>query len=87
MKMKNLLDRLGIFVTIVLIAGVISYATGLRSVEKGSSTPPVEQSATPERLTPAAVQTPPIVKKKPCGCCAERIARLTEQIRKAREHR
>lgn len=87
MKKKNLLYSLAIFVVIVLLAGVISYATGLRPPQTDSSITSVEQGATPERLMPTAAQTPPIVKKKPCGCCAERIARLTEQIRKAREHR
>ena len=36
--------------------------------------------------TMSAPETPgAAAKKKPCECCAERLARLKEQIRKARE--
>ncbi len=70
-------------VTLAIIAlglGVISYATQTRDTQ----TP--QQQARVETPTPAST-TQPTVKKKSCDCCAERIARLKEQIRKARERR
>lgn len=85
MKKKNLLYSLAILGLIALIAGVISYATKMRPPQTDFSTTPVEQTATP--VTSTEPETTPAVKKKSCGCCAERIARLQEHIRKARERR
>ena len=70
---------------IALIAGVINSATRRHPTQTNFSTTLVEQSATPVAST--ETETATTVKKESCRCCAERIARLQEQIRKAREHR
>ena len=86
MKKKNFLYSLAILALIALIAGVISYATERHPTQTDFSTTPVEQIATPMSSSTER-QTSPIVKKKSCGCCAERMAHLQEQIRKARGHK
>lgn len=68
---------------IVLIAGIISYATESRPPQTDLSPSPVEQTTSSVPST----ETAPAVKKKACGCCADRIARLQAQIRRARERR
>lgn len=83
MKKKNLLYGLAILSVIALVAGVISYATEVRLTQTDFSTTPVEQTT----ASVTSTETGPAVKKKACGCCADRIARLQEQIRKARERR
>lgn len=85
MKQRLLFYSIAALAVIALIVGVISYATERHPTQTGFSTTPVEQSAT--SVTSTEGQTPATVKKKSCGCCAERIARLQEQIRKARERR
>lgn len=85
MKKRNLLYSLAALAIIALIAGVISSATEMRPVQKDVQQPSVEPIATPVSSTEIA--TPTIVKKKACGCCAGRIARLQERVRKARERR
>lgn len=85
MKKKNLLYSLAILALIALIAGVISYATEMRPTQRETQQVPVASSKTPETST--ETETATAVKKKACGCCAERIARLQQQIRKARKHR
>ena len=85
MKQRLLFYSIAALAVIALIVGVISYATERHPTQTGFSTTPVEQSAT--SVTSTKGQTSPTVKKKSCGCCAERIARLQEQIRKARERR
>ena len=87
MKKRLLFYSIATLAIIALIVGVISYATERHPTQTGFSTTPVEQIATPVTSTSTEGQTPPAVKKKSCGCCAERIARLQEQIRKAREGR
>jgi len=85
MKKKNLLYSLATLALIALIAGVISYATEMRPTQRETQQVHVASSATPETST--ETETATAVKKKVCGCCADRIARLQEQIRKARERR
>ena len=85
MKQRLLFYSIAAFAVIALIVGVISYATEKHPTQTGFSTTLVEQSAT--SVTSTEGQTPPTVKKKSCGCCAERIARLQERIQKARERR
>lgn len=82
MKKKNVLYSLA---TLALIAGVIGFATEPPPTQKATQQVSVEQIATPVKAT--SIETAPAVKKKSCGCCTERIARLQEQIRKARERR
>ena len=81
MKKKNLLYSLMALAIIALIAGIISSATEMRPVQKDAQQPRVEPTATPVTST----ETPTAVKKKACDCCADRMARLREQIQKARE--
>ena len=85
MKKKNLLYSLTTLALIALIAGVISYATEMRPTQRETQQIPVASLTPPE--TSAETGTTTAVKKKACGCCADRIARLQEQIRKARERR
>lgn len=83
MKKRFLFYSIAPLAVIALIVGIISSATEIRSTPKSEpSQVSVEASTTPETPTEATA-----VKKKACGCCAERIARLQEQIRKARERR
>ncbi len=86
MKKKNLLYTLATLALLALIAGVIGFATEPPPTQEAAQQVSVEQQiATPVKST--STETAPAVKKKACGCCAERIARLQEQIRKARERR
>ena len=85
MKKKHLLYSLASLALIALIAGVIGYATEMRPTQEETQQVPVASSTTPETST--ETETATTVKKKACGCCADRIARLQEQIRKARERR
>ncbi|MCY3722270.1 MAG: hypothetical protein OXG97_08635 [Candidatus Poribacteria bacterium] len=85
MKKKNLLYSLVPLVLIALIAGVISYATERHPRQTGFSTTLIEQSTTP--VTSTETETPSAIKVKSCGCCAERMARLQERIRKVRERK
>lgn len=88
MKKKNLLYSLVTLTLIALIIGVISYATERHPTQTGSTTTSVDQIAAPVTSTSTEGKpTPPAVKKKSCGCCAERIARLQKQMRKARARR
>ncbi len=87
MKKENLLYSFATLAVIAFITGVISYATERHPTQTGFSITPVEQIATPVSPTSTEGQTSLVVKKKSCGCCAERLARLQEQIRKARERR
>ena len=82
MKKKNVLYSLA---TLALIAGVIGFATEPLPTQKAAQQLSAEQMATPMKST--STETAPAVKKKTCGCCAERLARLQEQIQKTRERR
>lgn len=83
MKKRLLFYSIATLAVISLIVGVISYAIERHSTQTGDTTTPVEQIASPVTST----EIPTAVKKKSCGCCAERMARLEEQIRKARKRR
>ena len=82
MKKRLLFYSIATLAVIALIVGVISSTTKRHLTQTGDTTS-VEQIAIP--VTSTEIST--TVKKKACGCCAERIARLQEQIRKARERR
>ena len=82
MKKKNLRDSLATLALIALIIGVISSATEIRPTQQETQQESVKALTTP--VTPSETTA---IKKKVCGCCAERIARLQERIRKARERR
>jgi len=58
------------------IAGVMHYAVPTHIP------PPSVQETHAENLTPTET-----TEKKPCDCCADRIARVREQVRKARQRR
>ena len=85
MKKRLLFYSITMLAVIALIVGVISSATERHPTQIDFSTTPVEQTASPETST--ETEAAPAVKKKACGCCSERMARLQEQIRKARERR
>lgn len=83
MKKRLLFYSIAPLAVIALIAGVISSATEIRPTPKAD--PPqvsVEASTTPETPTESTA-----VKKKSCVCCADRLARIQEQLRKAHERR
>lgn len=83
MKKRLLFYSIVPLAVIALIVGVISSATEIRPTPKVE--PPqvyVEASTTLETPTESTV-----VKKKACGCCADRLTRLQEQLRKAHERR
>lgn len=61
---------------IAFITGIIHYAVPTHTP------PPSVQETHAETLT--STET---AEKKPCDCCAERMARVREQIRKARQRR
>ncbi|RKU12547.1 hypothetical protein C6503_17315 [Candidatus Poribacteria bacterium] len=61
---------------IAFITGVIHYAVPTHTP------PPSAQGTHAETLTPTETAG-----KKKCGCCADRIARVKEQIRKVRQRR
>lgn len=82
MKKKNVIYPLATLALIALIAGVIGFATQPPPTQQAAQQASVEQSAT--RVKASSTETAPAVKKKACVCCAERLTRLQEQIRKAR---
>lgn len=85
MKRTHLLYGLATLAVAALLAGIISYATETHPTQTDVTTAPVEKTVAAEKQASAEITA--TVKKKNCGCCAERIARLQEQIRKARERR
>ena len=64
---------------IAVLAGVISYATLTRTTMSSV------QQIQGKEITPES--TDAAKKEKPCDCCKDRIARIQEQIRKARERK
>ena len=78
MKKRLLFYSIATLAVIALIVGVISSATE-RHLVQTVDTSSVEQIATPVKST--STEMAPTVRKKACGCCAERIARLQEQKR------
>ena len=86
MKKTHFLYGMATFAIIGLIVGVISYATDTHTPQTLLQQAQAKTTAL-EQEEASATETPPTVKKTPCGCCSDRIARLQEQIRKARERR
>ena len=85
MKKRLLFYSLVSLAVIVLIAGVISWATETPPLQKAGPEASVTSKATDSTATEnKAANT---VKNKTCGCCADRLARYREQLRKARERR
>lgn len=86
MKKNYLFYGIAILAIAAFIVGFISYATETRTPQKVGT-----QQASAETTTQAVENTSaeisPAAKKKECGCCAERLIRLREQIRKARERK
>ncbi len=85
MKKKNLTYSLASLVVIILIVGVINYATETRPLQKGMPQASVISKATQSTSTESKTTT--TVKKKNCGCCADRLARYREQFREARKRK
>lgn len=67
------------FVIIAFLVGFIGYTTDTRPMQTGNTTAPIQTTVPAEKNT--------IVKKKSCGCCAERMARRRQQIQKVRERK
>lgn len=83
MKKRLLFYSIVPLAVIALITGVISSATEIRPTPKAApSQVSVKASTTSETPTESIA-----VKKKSCACCADRLARFQEQLRKAHEHR
>ena len=84
MKTPHLLYGLGIMAVVGILAGVVGYTLPIQE--------PVQQVPTkvtvPDKATTTAgvVSTTTVTanKKKECGCCAERRARLEKQRQQAR---
>lgn len=81
MKKKHLLFGIAVLVAAALLVGFINYATDIPDTDK------VTQKTQVKTNVPAETTDTPVVKKKSCTCCADRMARLQEQIRKARERK
>ena len=81
MKKRTLLLGIAALVVVALFACFISYTTGTTTTQEDL------QKTQVETVTPTDAKDTPVVKEKPCGCCAERKARLQELIRRARESR
>ncbi len=64
---------------IAFLVGIISYATDIRPKQRGNITAPIQTTVSAEKKA--------TVKKKSCGCCAERMALRKQQIQKARARR
>lgn len=83
MKKRLLFYNIAPLAIIALIVGVISSATEICPTPKAESPQVSVEASTP----PGTPTEPTAVKKKACGCCADRLARLLEQLRKAQERR
>ena len=81
MKKTRLLFGIVVLVAAALLAGFINYATDTSDTDKATQKAQVKTNA------PTETPNTSVVKKKSCACCAERMARLREQIRKARERK
>jgi len=83
MKKTLLLFSIAVLVVVVLLAGFINYITDTPVTEKSTQKTQIKTNTSAETINTPAVS----VKKKPCACCDERMARLREQIQKARERK
>ena len=83
MKKRLLFYSLVSLAMIVLIARVISWATETPPLQKAGPEASVTSKAID--LTATENKAENTIKKKTCGCCADRLARYREQLRKARE--
>lgn len=81
MKKTHLLFGIAVLVAAALIAGFINYTSDTSNTDNATEKTRVKTDA------PAETTDTPIVKKKSCSCCVERMARLREQIRKTRERK
>ena len=86
-----LLYSVTLIVGVALILGINAYTTdtGITgSVEQMPTeiSTSISQTTSTKTVVPTETTTTKM-KKKPCSCCAERITRLKETIRKARERK
>ncbi|RKU37054.1 hypothetical protein C6496_11910 [Candidatus Poribacteria bacterium] len=81
MKIKYSLYSIAALSVGILLAGIVSYTTDTLHSNTTKKQPLMKQTATPTKAVTLTVE------KKNCGCCTERMARLQEQIRKARERK
>ena len=79
MPKKHIFYGIAAFVIIGIFVGIMSYATDTR---KMSFSKQQHQTAKSTSAVPS-----PVARKKSCGCCADRITRLKEQIHEARRRR
>ena len=81
MRGNRLLYGIAALALLVMLAVFIVSATDMLPTQTPRQQMPVVETGIPA-ATPA-----PTVKKKSCGCCAERRARLQKKIQAARERR
>lgn len=86
MKKNYLFYGIAILAITAFIVGFISYATETRTPQK-AGTQQASVETTTQTIENTSTEPNPAGKKKECGCCAERLTRLREQIRKARERK
>ena len=93
------MKKIAVLYSITLIAGV-ALILGINHWTTATHRTPIQQvpaqhqpvetkTSISETGTPETVATTetPRMKKRPCHCCAERMARMAEQIKKARERK
>ncbi len=79
MPKKRIFYGIAAFVIIGILVGIMSYATDTRKM------PFSKQQNQTVKSTSAVPR--PVAEEKSCGCCADRITRLKEQIHEARRRR
>ena len=83
------MKKTALLYSITLILGIdhwiIAAQRTLPALQQTQQTPIATD--TPDVTTPATHAETAPVKKKSCACCADRMERLKEQIRKARERK
>ena len=90
MKKIIILYSITFIVGIALILGINHWTTATHQVPASTQQPSIEKDNVGSDTSISKTSTPtamPIVKKKPCDCCDERMARLREQIQKARQRK
>ena len=90
MKKIAVLYSITLIVGVVLILGINHWTTTSHQIPTSIQQPSIEKDNVVSDTSVPKAGTPtntPAVKKKSCDCCAERMARLREQIRKARERK
>ena len=87
MKKIQPLHTFVILVISALIVGVFGYATEKRLTQTDITPNKNDETTRTESVVSASDEKNETLEKKSCGCCADRIARIKKQIRRARERR